>query len=129
MANIYCQKCGNKTSYQFTAPNFCSKCGNQYLGSSKFSPPSALKTRLAIKRSSASDSDPDDYEDPDEFDEEYDDSDFSNSNSIPRISKIQVEIDASTDCKIMKFEDLVNSEYQSNFKPQKRKNLTDLIDG
>lgn len=108
MASIFCPACGCKSEYKFATPNFCYKCGSAYNQSSSCS-----------NKNNESNNIDEDYQDDEEDDGDV--GDFSNSTRVPRISKIQVEIDSSTDVKIVKFQDLLNGNSSSQFK--KPKNL------
>ena len=117
MASIFCSSCGSKSEYKFAAPNFCYKCGNPYSRSSNF-----LHSSKTFKSEPSIDSEMEgeDYEDED-FGE-----DFSNSTRVPRISKLHVEIDSSTDVKVVKFEDILNSNSNSSFKRPKNLDLDNI---
>jgi DNA-directed RNA polymerase subunit RPC12/RpoP len=124
MASIFCPSCGSKAEYQFSIPNFCSKCGKSYVEKYQNTNSASIlkKTRnLNTKIDPPKDAD-EDFEEEDDFDPE----EFSNASRVPRINKIQVEIDSSTDIKVFKFEDLLNSNYNNEFKPSKGRNLNDL---
>jgi hypothetical protein len=122
MATIFCANCGSKAEYQFSAPNFCGKCGKSY--SRNFSPTksllrSSLKSKNAPKNEGFEDFD----DNSDENSNEHDDSDdisYSNSSTVPRLRKIDVEIDSETDVRVFKFEDFLNN---SPTKFQKPKDL------
>ena len=113
MASIFCPSCGSKSEYKFAVPNFCFKCGSAYSQSSN----SSQITRN-LKTFQSKDSEPDDRDEEDEdFDEDF--AEFSNSTRVPRISRLQVDIDSSTDVKIVKFGDLLNENSTSSFKRPK----------
>jgi len=94
MATIFCPVCGSKSEYKFAIPNFCYKCGSAYNQSTNLNKKNLVN---------------DDYEENDDEDGSEDESDFSNSTRVPRISRLQVEIDASTDVRVIKFQDLLNN--------------------
>ncbi len=107
MAAIFCPVCGSRSEYKFAVPNFCYKCGSAYNQSATLA--KQAQTKKIID---------DDYEDEEvEDDENF--ADFSNSTRVPRISQLQVEIDASTDVRVVKFEDLINGDSNSSFKRPK----------
>lgn len=114
MASIFCSSCGSKSEYKFAPPNFCYKCGSGYSRSLNFSNSSKnFKAELAQD----TEVEDEDYEDEDSSE------DFSNSTRVPRISRLQVEIDSSTDVKVVKFEDLLNNNSTSSFKRPKNLDL------
>jgi hypothetical protein len=104
MAAIFCPVCGSKSEYKFATPNFCYKCGSAY---------NQLTNSLNLNKKNLIE---DSYEDEDE--DSGDESDFSNSTRVPRISRLQVEIDASTDVRVVKFEDLLNNNSSSFERPK-----------
>lgn len=103
MAIIFCPVCGSKSEYKFAVPNFCYKCGSAYNQTSN------LNKKNLIDSS---------YEEDDYDDSNEDEDDFSNSTRVPRISKLQIEIDSSTDVRILKFENLLNNTASSFEKPK-----------
>ena len=125
MATIFCPSCGAKAEYQFSAPNFCSKCGKSYIerAENKISATLSQKRRNLNTRIDPPEDDDEDFEQNDDIDSE----DFSNASRVPRINKIEVETDLNTDVKVFKFEDLLNQNYNNEFKAQKGRNLNDLI--
>ena len=113
MASIFCPSCGSKSEYKFATPNFCFKCGNSYSQSS-----SSPKIVRNLKTSESKDSYPDERDEEEEdFDEDF--GEFSNSTRVPRISRLQVDIDSSTDVRVVKFGDLLNENSTSSFKRPK----------
>lgn len=126
MANIFCPSCGSKAEYQFAAPNFCHKCGLPYSQSRAVAKSQSPTSRVSKSRISRNEDLDDQVEEDVEFDD--DDSDSTDINRVPRISKIQVEIDSSTDMRSYKFEDIVNGNSSSSFKRSKTVNLDDLLD-
>ena len=120
MATIFCPSCGSKSEYKFATPNFCFKCGSAY------SQPSAIaQNSRNLKFSQSKDSDPDDRDDEEE-DSDEDFGDFSNSTRVPRISRLQVEIDSSTDVRVVRFGDLLNENSTSSFKRPKNLDLDNM---
>lgn len=117
MASIFCSSCGSKSEYKFAAPNFCYKCGLPYSRSNNF-----LNSSKSFKTPPSRE-----IEDEDEDYEEEDSSeDFSNSTRVPRLSRLQVEIDSSTDVKVVKFEDILNNNSTSSFKRPKNLDLDNI---
>jgi hypothetical protein len=104
MASIFCPSCGSKSEYKFAIPNFCFKCGSSYSQASSF--------RKNIPPVVSDELDIDENEDSEEFEE------FSNSTRVPRILKLQVDIDSNTDVKVLKFEDIINNSVSSFKKPK-----------
>jgi hypothetical protein len=128
MASIFCPSCGSKSEYQFAIPNFCSKCGKSYIENSKSNAsirPLSKKINSRIKNQDPEVNN-DEFDDNDDEDV-YNDEDYSNASRVPKISKIQVEIDCSTDVKVFKFDDLINGNLNNEFKIQKSRNINDLI--
>ena len=80
MNSTFCPNCGVKHTYNYSKPKFCSSCGNA-LGAVLAQPAKASKTR-SIE---------DDYEDED-FDPENSDTDY-----VPRITKLQVDIEKDSE--------------------------------
>jgi len=111
MASIFCPSCGSRSEYKFAAPNFCYKCGSSYSQTSVFK-----KTSVST-RSEVEDLEVNDDEDVDDDFEE-----FSNSTRVPRISRLQVDIDSNTDVRVLKFEDIINNS-TSSFKRPKNLNI------
>lgn len=120
MAIVFCPSCGSKTSYQFAAPNFCSKCGQPYLSRSSVS----LKAKKIIERNENVDDE--DY-DGENFDSEGDS--FSSSLTVPRISRIQVDLDFSTsEVKSFKFGEIFGeNNTEAKFPIKKTRDLNDLL--
>jgi hypothetical protein len=125
MATIFCPSCGSKSEYQFSMPNFCSKCGKSYI--EKYENANATSILQKRKKINTKVEDNDDFDNDFEDDDDFDAEDFSNSSRVPRIGKIQVEIDSSTDVKVFKFDDLVNGTVNNEFKIQRSRNINDLI--
>lgn len=113
MGNIFCPACGSKSTYNLSPPNFCSKCGSAY-NSTFITNDSDLNKRMPSRRAASSrNQEPED----DDFEEEFDDDEgggakvvggyFSDSTKVPRINKLAVEIDSSTDVRVYKLSDLL----------------------
>jgi hypothetical protein len=126
MAAIFCPSCGARAEYQFSAPNFCSKCGKAYL-ESKMNNLTA-KMRIAKTKNNSLTKNVEEIDDEYDFDDSDDANDdgFSSATRVPHINKLQVEIDSSTDVRVIKFEDLINQNSNSNFIKGKNLNLDDL---
>lgn len=120
MAFIFCPSCGSRSEYKFATPNFCFKCGSAYSGSSNFTHSSKTFKNTASKTVS----DDEDIYDDEEVEE--DSEDFSNSTRVPRISRLQVEIDSDTDVKVMKFEDFLSGNSNSSFKRPKNLDIGNI---
>lgn len=121
MASIFCPTCGSKSEYQFAKPNFCYKCGNPYSITSKRIFSSLSKKKIVEEDES-------DYGDDSE-DESFEDESFSNSISVPRLSNLKVDIDSSTNVRVLKIEDLSKGNIiESKFQFGKRQNIGDIID-
>lgn len=114
MASIFCPSCGSKSEYKFAIPNFCYKCGTSYFQTSsvnKFSRP----IRSVISEEV----------DLDEDEDVEDNEEFSNSIRVPKISKLQVEVDSNTDVRVFKFENIIENS-TSSFKRPKNLNLDNI---
>lgn len=125
MASFFCPHCGSKAEYKFAAPNFCYKCGLAYEGFSS-AVQKHKKTSKLLRGNFTEENLDNENEEQEEDDEEgY----FSNSTRVPRISKISVEIDASSDVRVIKFSNLMSSNYETSAFPKgKTQNLSDLSD-
>lgn len=125
MASIFCPNCGCKAEYKFSAPNFCYKCGLPYNSGS-----SAVQKHKQISRSKrADDRDSDEDFDEDGDGDEIEESYFSNSTRVPRISKLNVDIEISSDVRVVKFSDLTSPNYEATKFPKgKTQSLSDLSD-
>lgn len=115
MGNIFCPACGSKSSYNLAPPNFCSKCGSAY-NSTFITNSSDLNKRMPSRRSTISRSQQVDNDE--DFEEEEIDDDtgggaklvegyFSDSTRVPRINKLAVDIDCSTDVRTFKLSDVI----------------------
>jgi hypothetical protein len=127
MASIFCPHCGAKAEYNFSPPNFCYKCGLSYGGMD-----AAVQKHKQFSRNKNSkrdlgeeDVDVDSEDDYQDENESY----FSNSTRVPRISKINVDIDISSDVRVVKFSDLMSPNYEiAQFPRGKTQSLSDLSD-
>jgi hypothetical protein len=120
MGSIFCPSCGSKSEYKFSAPNFCSKCGNSYLGNNK----SLSTSNLGLSHSKKINQDID--EDDDEDFEDTDDETFSNSNRVPKISRLNVDIDLTPSYRSTTFGEILGQGESSSFRQSSRKSLEDL---
>jgi len=131
MASIFCPSCGAKSEYQFSAPNFCSKCGKSYVETHVASKSiNSISQMRSARFKASSEQNEEDYDDNEESDSDDSETDsFSNAVKVPRIRKLDVEIDSSTDVRIIKFENLLNGNSNSDvFSKSKSRQLDDLID-
>lgn len=132
MASIFCPTCGFKSEYQFSAPNFCSKCGKPYLEAHGISRSANLTSQMRSARfKTANQKIEDDYDDDDDESnsDELETDSFSNAVKVPKIRKLDVEIDSSTDVRVVKFENLLNGNSNSDvFLKSRSRQLDDLID-
>lgn len=119
MAFIFCQSCGSKSEYKFAQPNFCSKCGQPYLSKSSV----FLKAKKIAEKNEIYDEEDQD----DDFDGEIDS--FSSSLTVPRISKLQVDLDFSTsEIKSFKLGEIFGENApEPKFPIKKVRNLNDLL--
>jgi hypothetical protein len=108
MASIFCPSCGSKSEYQFAAPNFCSKCGQPYAGrtSHKKMPISA---QVKLRKTQ---SDEQDFVEDEDSGETYAEDVFSDSTRVPRLRSLQVDIDNSSDVRVVKMSDLLNGNFE-----------------
>lgn len=100
MSVIYCSECGKKHEYNFAKPNFCSGCGNPF---------GAAKLKKQKPKEEEEDYDDED-EDDDEEDFEDDGESFTNSNRVPNIRKIQVEVETSATYNTFDLGSIIGSE-------------------
>jgi hypothetical protein len=98
MSVIYCSGCGKKHDYNFAKPNFCSTCGGAF-GMAKLKKVSQAKEDEDIE---------DDEEGEDYF--EDDGESFSNVNSVPKIRKIQVDIETAAQYNTFDLGSIIGSE-------------------
>lgn len=125
MASIFCPNCGSKSEYQFAPPNFCSKCGQPYTGrtSHKKMPISA---QVKLRKTQ---SDEQDFIEDDEDAESYAEDVFSDSTRVPRLRSIQVDIDHSSDIRVVKMSDLINGNFeQQSLKLGERQSIDEVMD-
>jgi hypothetical protein len=80
MSVIFCSECGKKHEYSFSKPNFCSGCGSSLGASMAAKKP---QKKILAARSRQEEIDEDDY-----------DEDSSDSEGIPMIDEIQVDIES-----------------------------------
>ena len=123
MAFIFCSHCGSKAEYKFSPPNFCYKCGMSHGGIA-----TSVQKHKQISRSRRSEAN--DIEDEGEYEDTEDEngeSYFSNSTRVPRITRLSVDIDASSDVRVIKFSDLMSPSYEATQFPKgKTQSLSDL---
>jgi hypothetical protein len=98
MSVIYCSGCGKKHDYNFAKPNFCSTCGGAF-GMAKLKKVSQAKEDEDIEN---------DEEGEDYF--EDDGESFSNVNSVPKIRKIQVDIETAAQYNTFDLGSIIGSE-------------------
>ena len=114
MGNIFCPVCGSKSTYNLAPPNFCSKCGSAY-NSTFVTDATQLSARMSSRRPINTRVEQQDPEDEEEFDDDEGDqggakmvgSYFSDSTKVPRINKLAVDIDCSTDVRTFKLSDII----------------------
>lgn len=110
MASIFCPSCGSKSEYQFAAPNFCSKCGQPYAGKS-FHKKMPISAQNKLRKNQLDQQNPIDNEDDNE-EEIYAEDVFSDSTRVPRLKSLQVDIDNSSDVRVVKMSDLLNGNFE-----------------
>ena len=98
MQAIFCPHCGAKHTYNLAKPKFCSSCGGS-LGS--FEAPS--KTRASQNE-----------------DDDDDDGTFSNSNSVPRLRKIEVDIAEDNSYRTLDLGSIVDGKGEKMVEPLKK---------
>jgi hypothetical protein len=124
MASIFCPNCGSKSEYQFSVPNFCSKCGNSYVERNK-KITSSISRNSSVKANREEDFEDDEYQENEIDGEEI----FTNSTRVPRINSLKVDIDHSSDIRVVKMSDLINGSFNSNsLQLGKRQNIDEVID-
>jgi hypothetical protein len=130
MASVFCPSCGFKSEYQFSAPNFCSKCGKPYLEAHGIARSANLASQMRSSKFKNTKQPPQEEYDDEDIEDNSDESEsFSNATKVPRISRLDVEIDSTTDVRVVKFEDLLNGGSSANqFPRSKNHQLGDLID-
>jgi hypothetical protein len=135
MALIFCPQCGSKAEYQFAPPNFCAKCGVSYQASPS-KPANLLSKRLQKpSRLAAAAQDAEDDEEEFEDDEEGGTgggSFYSDSNRVPRLRGLAVDLDHSSANRVMKIGDLIQEVEGSaapqfnGFRPQRPRDINEL---
>jgi len=81
MASSFCTNCGHKMTYSFSPPNFCGKCGTKLNASVATAsvPPKTLPQKRSV--------------DEDEWIDDGDDEEYSNSDDLPSISSLAYELE------------------------------------
>ena len=92
MGKIYCEECGAKNEYEINKPNFCSNCGFNF------------KTKSKSNKINKASQEEDEYK-------EDKNSDFSNASFVPKLSKLDYEVDLSSE----------NNFFENKRKPLKSK--------
>lgn len=82
MSAIFCSSCGMKHTYQYAVPKFCSGCGSS-LGAVMQTAPKKTVAKAS-------------KEEDDDVDDDLDDEVFSDSDYVPNIRKIQVEVETAS---------------------------------
>lgn len=124
MASIFCPSCGSRSEYQFATPNFCFKCGKSYVENKITAKLSESITKTKSSRSRMSQASEEEFEDDNSSNEE----EFSNATRVPKLNRLEVEIDSSSDVRVFKFEDLLNGNSGASFPRSPNHRLDDLID-
>lgn len=124
MATIFCPTCGSKATYMHAPPNYCAKCGQPYVPT--FSSKPNLRSSLSNRniRDDEDEIEGDDFDDDSSIRGDF----YSDSNRVPRLSKISVEIDSSTDVRVFKMSDIIGEQTSKQFQTNKPRNLNDFID-
>lgn len=104
MNSTFCPNCGVKHTYNYSKPKFCSGCGNP-LGAVLAQSAKASKTR-SIE---------DDYEEED-FDPENSDADY-----VPRINKLEVDIESGSEYSLFSLGSLFGQNDDSAKSSRRRK--------
>lgn len=102
MSVIYCSECGKKHEYNFAKPNFCSSCGSPF-GMAK------LKKQKPKQEEEEEEYD-DDEEEYDDEDFEDDGESFTNSSRVPKIRKIQVDVETAAQYNTFDLGSIIGSE-------------------
>ena len=125
MASIFCPSCGSKSEYQFAPPNFCSKCGQPYAGRTLHKKmPTSAQVKLRKTQS-----DEQDFSEDDEEVESYAEDVFSDSTRVPRLRSLQVDIDNSSDVRVVKMSDMLNGNFeQQSLKLGQRQSIDEVMD-
>ena len=110
MAHLFCHSCGTKISYAHAKPNFCGKCGIQLNSLASTSTANTSAGMPVLEKSVIVSKDETDAE------------------SVPNISSIEVEVQAS-DKRPMTFGSLIGESPESET-PRKRKtrSINEFID-
>jgi hypothetical protein len=125
MAFIFCPHCGCKAEYKFSAPNFCHKCGLPYNSGTSAVQKHRQLSRSKRLRDEDLEEEPEDIENEDDTGESY----FSNSTRVPRISRLNVDVEMSSDVRVVKFSDLISPNYEATKFPRGRtQSLSDFSD-
>jgi hypothetical protein len=111
MNATFCSNCGSKHPYTYAKPKFCSSCGTS-LGAE-------LKT--AATKASVDDEYDDDFED--------EDGESTNSNHVPRISKLQFDLEDYSEYQSFSLGSIFgdNSPPTNQSKRRKSQNLDDFV--
>lgn len=125
MASIFCPSCGSKSEYQFAAPNFCSKCGQPYAGRTLHKKmPASAQVKLRKNQPEEEDLIEDSSDE-----ESYGEDTFSDSTRVPRLRSLQVDIDHSSDVRVVKMSDLINGNFeQQSLKLGERQSINEVMD-
>lgn len=108
MANIFCPTCGAKSSYNLSQPNFCGNCGSGYNSTFQSSPTRPNNKILARQSEKQEDIEDDEIEDDENGEgSKMVGSYFSDSTRVPKINKLAVDIDSSTDVRTFKFSEIL----------------------
>jgi hypothetical protein len=81
MNNIFCFECGNKHSYTYSKPKFCSSCGSAFASTTN----PIVKAVQKIFSPEIDESDDD---------ESYDASDFSDAVRVPKLRSLAVDVES-----------------------------------
>ena len=126
MASIFCPSCGSKSEYQFAPPNFCSKCGQPHAGRT-LNKKMPISARIKTKTQTQEDLTDEEFENED--DESHGGDFFSDSTRVPRLRDLKVDIDISSDIRVVKMSDLLNGNLeQQPFKLGSRQDLNEALD-
>jgi hypothetical protein len=116
MNNIFCFECGNKHSYTYSKPKFCSGCGSAF-GAVKNPPQKTAPSKEAF----------DDDDVIDEDDDDYDSSDFSDSMRVPKLRSLAVDVESDYEgISSFKLGSLFGS--NSNESPRRKKSTQNFED-
>lgn len=84
MSLLYCSQCGKKHEYNFAKPNFCSACGYSLGVVLASKQPTAAKAPARKVR-------------PTTDEEDFDDEDFSDTDELPEIDKLEFDVENFSD--------------------------------